>query len=76
MDKTVNRDIIDDWIDQNGPNGLARLSIESGVSPSTIGYARRGVAPKKDRTRLKLARAVGVAESILFPDSKKTKLTA
>lgn len=67
MNRKVNRELIDSWIDEHSPNGLSELSVRAKVSISTIGQARRGFVPRKDRTRLKLCRALGVNEDALFP---------
>ena len=67
MDRTVKRDIIDIWLDKHGPNGMLRLADKSGVSSSTITKARLGMVPKKQVTRDRLCRAMGVPEEALFP---------
>lgn len=67
MMRTVNRSLIDQWIDVNGPDGLLRLAQASGVSSSTITKARLGMAPKKFSTRRRLCEAIGVDEGRLFP---------
>lgn len=67
MDKRVARDLIDRWIDKNGPDGLLELARKSGVSSSTITRARLGSPPKKQHTRDRLCEAIGVTESQLFP---------
>lgn len=67
MDRRTERDIIDRWIDEHGPDGLLRLADESGVSSSTITKARIGYVPKKHGTRAKLCKALGVSEQELFP---------
>ena len=65
--RTVNREPIDLWIDKNGPNGIAKLAIESGVSSSLLGIVRRGHAPGKGSTRLAICRVLGIDEDIVFP---------
>lgn len=66
--KTSNYKIIDDWMKANKPNGLAKLSMASGVSMTKIYYAAQGYAPKKESTRLKLCKALGISEKKLFPE--------
>jgi transcriptional regulator with XRE-family HTH domain len=68
MVRRTNRQIIDDWIDQNSPGGLAKLASESGVSDSLISKIRAtGEAPKTPRKRKRLAVFLNVAEDELFP---------
>lgn len=66
MDATVARQIIDEWIDRNGPDGLLKLAQKSGVSSSTISRARLGVVPKKASTRIRLAKALERSEQEVF----------
>lgn len=70
MDIKVRRSIIDKWIDQNAPNGVAKLALESGVSTSLINKLRLGEAPKKEGMRVKIAEAIGVAADELFTIEK------
>lgn len=65
--RRVERKHIDEWIESNGPDGMSRLAVKSGVSSSTIGNTRRGIVPKRKRTRLALCRALNMAEHELFP---------
>jgi transcriptional regulator with XRE-family HTH domain len=67
MNKRINRNLIDSWIDKNGPDGLLVLAQQSGVSASTITKARIGIIPKKYVTRDRLCKAIGVNEDQLFP---------
>jgi transcriptional regulator with XRE-family HTH domain len=67
MTRNVNRKIIDKWIDENAPDGLSQLAVRSRVSATTISSVRRGLIPKKEITRSKLSRALGVSEDALFP---------
>ena len=53
MERTVNVDIINEWIDEKNPNGVAKLALELGVSISTVNSARLGIAPKRRSTRKK-----------------------
>lgn len=69
MERTVNREIIDKWIDRNSPNGLASLAIASGISSGTISKIRLGYVPEKSGTRIKLAKALIVNEDDLFPEA-------
>jgi len=71
--RSVNSILIRNWIDANGPSGLARLSLRSNVSTSKIWLATVGEAPKKESTQQKLAKALGVRHSELFPEIKGKK---
>lgn len=65
--KTVNRVLIDRWVDMNGPDGLTRLAAKAGVSSSLLQKVRIGLIPKKGFTRIRICNALGVTESDLFP---------
>lgn len=65
--RRVERQIIDEWIDRNAPNGLAKLSLAAGVSIALIAHARIGNVPAKAGTRMRLASALKVTEDQLFP---------
>lgn len=67
--KTVNRVLIDRWVDMNGPDGLIKLAALAGVSSSLLQKTRIGLVPKKGFTRMKICKALGVTESDLFPVS-------
>jgi lambda repressor-like predicted transcriptional regulator len=69
MMRTVDRSKIDDWIAKNGPNGLAKLSIESGIPLSSLAKIRSGWVPVKKWTRIALAEKLGVTEDELFPEA-------
>lgn len=71
MSKHVERQIIDEWISRNCPNGLLRLAERSSVSADTIIKVRLGYVPRKSGTRARLCKALGVAESELFPLARK-----
>ena len=62
----IRREIVDKWLDKNAPNGLAKLSLESGLSTHTISKIRLGYALKKEGLRLRLAKAIGVSVEDLF----------
>lgn len=70
---TVNRALIDSWVDTNGPDGLAKLAAIAGVSTSLLQKVRIGLIPKKRFTRLKISNALRVAEDALFPVSAEKK---
>lgn len=55
------------WFDKHGPDATSKLAIESGVSSSVIRKVRSGFTPKKSSTRMKICKAMRVAESRLFP---------
>ena len=65
--RRVERPVIDHWIEQNGPDGVSRLAVESGVSASTINKLRGGRAPVRASTRLAICRVLKVEEGLLFP---------
>ena len=67
MNRRVERSLIDQWVDENGPDGLLKLASLSGVSSSTWIKARAGVVPKRKRTRDGMIRALNVTEAKLFP---------
>jgi transcriptional regulator with XRE-family HTH domain len=67
MERTVAREILDNWIGKNSPDGISRLALKSKVSSSLISKVRNGLIPKKEGTRTALARALGVTEAELFP---------
>lgn len=66
-DRSVNKDIIDEWVDAHFPNAVFKLAEKSGVSARTIYSARAGQAPKRWVTRMALSRALRVSEETLFP---------
>lgn len=66
MNARVARSLIDDWVNENGPDGLLKLAKRSGVSSSTWTKARLGVVPKRVRTRRKMYEALKVQEAELF----------
>lgn len=72
---TVNRVLIDRWVDMNGPDGLTKLAAKAGVSSSLLQKVRIGLVPKKGFTRLRICNALNVTEADLFPsvgaDEKK-----
>jgi len=67
MIRRVNRAVIDWWVLENGPDGVAKLAAASGVSSSMISKIRTGRVPVRPLTRRALAQALDVEESELFP---------
>jgi transcriptional regulator with XRE-family HTH domain len=66
--RRTNREILDEWLEKNGPDGVTQLAYKSGVSASTISKARFGISvPKKPSTRNKICAVLGVSEDVLFP---------
>lgn len=63
----VERKLIDEWILKNSPQGINRLALRAEVSTATIAWTRLGRVPVRQATREKLALAVGVQVSALFP---------
>lgn len=78
MNRKVNRVLIDWWVMENGPDGVSKLAIASGVSSSMISKIRVGRVPARPITRRALARILKVEESELFPEdeSEKGKVSA
>lgn len=63
----VRRELIDVWVDRNGPDGLVKLAQKAGVSSSLMNKVRAGSVPKKASSRLAIARALDVCEDVVFP---------
>lgn len=53
MESFPSKERIKRWIEENGPNGAARLALKIGVSVSLVHRAQRGEVPKKSSTRKK-----------------------
>lgn len=71
MERRVNRELLDKWISENGPDGISRLAVESQVSAETIKRSRAsGEAPKKYSTCKLLSDAIGVEMDVLFPQEQ------
>jgi transcriptional regulator with XRE-family HTH domain len=66
--KIVNRPIIDNWIKENSPDGVAKLAMKSGVSTHQIVRVRLGNVPKSLKRQEKLAKALAVKVESLFPE--------
>jgi hypothetical protein len=67
MNRRVERHHIDTWVDRHYPNGIAKLSVASGVPVPSIQKIRVGSVPKKAGQRIKLSEAIGLTEDDLFP---------
>lgn len=67
MQRTVRRELIDSWISEAGRDGITKLANKSKVPASSLSKIRTGRVPKDREQREKLARALGVEESVLFP---------
>lgn len=67
MNRTVKRELIDKWIERKAPYGISQLSVKAGCSASLIDKTRLGQVPKKEATRLRIAKAIGVSQDALFP---------
>lgn len=65
--RRVEQTLIEQYIEQNQPSGLATLSEKSSVAVSYIKMIRMGVVPPKVLYRRALAGAIGVSEDDLFP---------
>lgn len=74
MTRRTNRQLLDEWLRRNGPDGVTKLAYESGVSASTISKARFGISvPKKESTRNKICSVLDVTEDELFPVSSEPR---
>lgn len=72
MDRRVNKELLNNWIQEHGPDGISRLAVESRVSAETIKRSRAsGIAPKKLSTCLLISKAVGANLDELFPLENK-----
>lgn len=67
MQRAVRRELIDSWISEAGRDGMTKLANRSKVPASSISKIRNGRVPKDRDQREKLAKAIGVEESVLFP---------
>lgn len=68
MKRRVNRQLLDEYIHQHGPDGVSKLAVESKVSASTIQKARStGEAPKKLSTLQRLSEILGHNVDVAFP---------
>jgi transcriptional regulator with XRE-family HTH domain len=65
--KTVNRALIDAWVEKNAPDGVIKLAQKSKVSRHSIAHIRIGKVPRSELIRDALAIAIGVSEVELFP---------
>jgi hypothetical protein len=65
--RRVNRSLIDQFVEQNGPDGISVLAVESKVSSATWLKARAGRVPKKFSTRKKMFEFFRTSEDALFP---------
>ena len=72
MTRTVRRELIDFWISEAGRDGITKLANKSKVPASSLSKIRNGRVPKDREQREKLARAIGVEESELFPVAPTT----
>lgn len=66
MDRIVNRELIEFWINTNGPYGAEKLAVKAQVSYATVGLVRRGKVPTK-AIRTRIAAGTGLIEDELFP---------
>lgn len=67
MKRIVNIELLNGWVDRHG---ITALSYKSGVSVYTlmrVKNQKNPEVPKKLRSRLSIAEAVGVSEDVLFP---------
>lgn len=67
MDRSVRRELIDEWIRSQPRDGVGELAKKSNVPTGSISKIRNGRVPKNVLIRRALAKALGVTESELFP---------
>jgi hypothetical protein len=67
MDRTVKRELIDEWVREAGRDGVGQLARKSNVPTGSISKIRNGRVPKNVLIRQALAKAIGVSEKDLFP---------
>ncbi len=67
MQRTIRRQLIDEWLAEAYPDAITKLARRSGVPASSIAKIRNGRVPKNSKQRERLAKAIGVDESDLFP---------
>lgn len=68
MDRLANRPLIENFIDNNKPDGVAHLAVASKVGCSTIRKIREtGRAPRKTSSCLLISKALGVDINEAFP---------
>jgi transcriptional regulator with XRE-family HTH domain len=66
----VDIEILNSWIANNGPDGVAKLAVGAGLSTATIQRARTGRVPKKIATRKAICSFMKISESELFPEQE------
>ena len=66
MTNEVDTKLIETWLRENSPNAVAKLQIKADISKHTIERLRRGLAPKREATRLKVCNALGLEHDALF----------
>lgn len=76
MNRTVKRQIIDDWINANRPNGIGKLASDSFVSVYSLEKIRQGRVPMSFLIRQSLCKVLGVKEDELFPIMRSGKSRA
>lgn len=66
--RTVNRPLLDSWIDSHSPDAIARLGLKANVSSSLLQKMRsQGRAPTKFITQKAICDAIGCDIEDLFP---------
>ncbi len=68
----MNSKLVKDWVGENNPNGIAKLSIASGLSVETLKRVHAGLYEVKNEYRIKkLATALGcTVEDLLKQDEE------
>lgn len=70
MSRRVERQYLDEWLDENYPNALTKLSVKSGVPANSITKIRGGRVPKSHDLRVQLCEALKITEDDLFPPAE------
>ena len=73
MKTTVQTHYFEEWIKEHNPNGAERLAIKAGVSTGIIYGCRRGKAPKKLSTKLKIVRALDKEVTQVFREAATSR---
>ncbi len=68
--RSVNTTLIEQWLIKHSPYAMEKMAKELLVSETVIYKARRGRAPKREATRQRFAKGMGVSMDRLFPAEK------
>ena len=68
----MNTQLIDAWLEKNQPNALAKLSVKSGLSMSTLSNIKNHKTSTSVDNARDLADALGVSLDVLVPGAGDT----